>query len=151
MPVADGQSPSRPVARLRIADRIGAGASLLCAIHCALLPIAVALLPTVGLGSTGQIGFEQGFALFATLLALATLVLGYRRHRTGAALLWLVPGLALVWFGAFGPLGHSGIGHAVVMSIGGTLVGAAHLINLRLARRHVHDGRCAHGPHARQH
>ena len=32
-------------------DRIGMFGSLLCAIHCALLPLVIAVLPTLGLGS----------------------------------------------------------------------------------------------------
>ena len=30
------------------------------------------------------------------------------------------------------------------MTFGGTLVGVAHLVNLRLNHGHVHDARCAH-------
>ena len=30
-------------------DRIGASGSLLCAIHCALLPLLIALLPSLGI------------------------------------------------------------------------------------------------------
>ena len=33
---------------------------------------------------------------------------------------------------------------AVVMTFGGTLVGLAHLANLRLNHGHVHDASCAH-------
>jgi hypothetical protein len=34
--------------------------------------------------------------------------------------------------------------HAIVMTVGGMLVGLAHLLNLRLNHWHVHDASCAH-------
>lgn len=130
--------------RLRLADRLGAAGSLVCAVHCALLPLVIAALPTLGLGLAGEASFEQGFTVFATVLALATLVSGYRRHRLLGALMFLVPGVLAIWFGAFGPLGHDGATHSVLMAIGGTLVGAAHLLNIRLAHGHMHDATCGH-------
>ena len=117
---------------LRRADRLGFAASFLCAIHCALLPLALALLPALGLGVGGWIDFDQGFVVFATLLGLTTLTLGYRRHRGFHAWLLLVPGLALVWAGAFTPLHDHGLAHAAIMTVGGLLLAAAHLVNLRL-------------------
>jgi multisubunit Na+/H+ antiporter MnhB subunit len=96
------------------------------------------------LGSQGE-GFEQGFVLFATVLGVFTLVWGYRRHRAVRALWMLLPGLAALWIGVvYAPLHHSLVPHAIVMTFGGTLVGLAHLANLRLNHGHVHDASCAH-------
>ena len=41
-------------------------------------------------------------------------------------------------------LHHNAVPHAVVMTLGGLLVGVAHLVNLRLNHVHVHDASCAH-------
>lgn len=126
-------------------DRLGATGSLLCAIHCALLPLLIALLPSIGIAAWLGEGFEQGFVMFATLLGLSTLVWGYRRHRAVRALWLLLPGLAALWLGVgYAPLHHAVVPHAVVMTLGGTLVGLAHLANLRLNHVHVHDATCAH-------
>ena len=115
-------------------DRLGAAGSLLCALHCALLPIVIALLPTLGIALWKGDGFEQAFVVFATLLGMVTLVLGYRRHRVGRALALLVPGLAVLWLGLLADALHAQpLAHAVTMTIGGTLVGLAHLANLRLS------------------
>ena len=104
-------------------DRLGATGALLCAIHCALLPILIALLPSLGLSAAVAPSFEVGFVLFATLF-----------------------GLAVLWIGIlYPPLHHSVVPHAVAMTFGGTLVGLAHLANLRLNHGHVHDATCAHG------
>jgi hypothetical protein len=127
----------------RLMDRLGAAGSLLCAIHCALLPLAIAMLPALGIATWLGEGFEQYFVLFATLLGLFSVVWGYRRHGAVRALGLLIPGLSILWVAVFyAPLHHALIPHALAMTCGGTLVGLAHLANLRLV--HVHDASCAH-------
>ncbi|MGY3264075.1 MerC domain-containing protein [Lysobacter sp. HA35] len=127
---------SRPVL-----DRIGATGSLLCAIHCALLPVLIVLLPTLGFAAWRNEAFELGFISFASVLGLYSLVRGYRRHRIVRALVLLVPGLAALWMGVtYAPLHDSTIAHAISMTLGGTLVGLAHVTNLRL--QSLHDGDC---------
>jgi len=64
-----------------VADRVGATASFLCAIHCALLPFVLALLPFLGLEFLADHRFERDFVFFACTLALFALVGGYRRHQ----------------------------------------------------------------------
>ncbi|TDK25079.1 MerC domain-containing protein [Luteimonas aestuarii] len=128
-----------PPSALKQADRIGFAASFLCAIHCALLPLALALLPALGLKVGGWIDIDQAFVVFATLLGATTLTLGWRRHRVFHAWMLLVPGLLLVWAGAFTHLHDHGVLHAVVMTAGGLLLAAAHLVNLRLT--HASTGR----------
>jgi len=145
----DMKDTVRPLPKLRhptpLLDRLGATGSLLCAIHCALLPILIALLPSLGIAVWLGDGFEQGFVVFASLLGVFTLAWGYRRHRAVRALWLLLPGLAALWIGvAYAPLHHSLVPHAIVMTFGGTLVGLAHLANLRLNHGHVHDASCAH-------
>lgn len=114
-------------------DRIGLLGSLLCALHCALLPVLIALLPTLGLGGASLIDFDQAFTVFATLLGITTLSLGYRRHRTFRAWIVLIPGLALVWWGSFFGLHDHSLAHVGVMVSGGFAIAAAHLLNLRLS------------------
>jgi hypothetical protein len=113
-------------------DRLGLFGSVLCALHCALLPVLIALLPTLGLGGASLIDFDQAFTVFATLLGLTTLSLGYRRHRAFHAWMVLIPGLALVWWGSFFGLHDHSLAHVGVMVAGGSAIAAAHLINLRL-------------------
>jgi hypothetical protein len=128
----------------RLADRFGATASFLCAVHCALLPAVIALLPAIGLGFLADHGFEYGFIAFASVLAVTTAVIGFRRHRRFRAFWFLVPGVILLAVGVFIDPGHTTVRHAVLVSIGGTLVALAHLVNLRLAHGHVHDASCGH-------
>ncbi|MDH5829646.1 MerC domain-containing protein [Luteimonas sp. M1R5S18] len=134
-----------PRQRQRWLDRFGAAGSLACAAHCALLPLLIAALPSLGLAMWLSDGLEFGFVLFASLLGAFSLLWGYRRHRALRALGLLLPGLAVLWVAVlYTPLHHSVVPHAVAMTLGGTLVGLGHLVNLRLNHGHVHDATCAH-------
>jgi hypothetical protein len=126
-----------------LADRLGATASFLCAIHCAALPFVLAILPFVGLSFLADHAFERGFVLFASALALFALVNGYRRHHRSLPLRLALPGLALLVMGVTFAENFSIILHSVLVTCGGLLVASAHFVNLRLDRQHGH----AHGPH----
>ena len=137
--------PPKPWTFSRVADSVGSVGAMLCAAHCALLPLVIAALPALGISVFASTSVEWGFVTFATILALTSLWQGYRKHRVYRALAFLVPGLLAVWAGVLIPnLHHSVVPHAVVMSVGGTLIAVAHVINLRLTHGHVHDARCHH-------
>lgn len=122
----------------RSADRLGATASMLCAIHCAALPFVLALLPAVGLGFLASHGFERGFIACASVLAVTMAVRGYRHHRAAWVFALLVPGLAMLWLGGFGfDFGTGLLWHSVFVVAGGTCIALAHFANLRLARNHA--------------
>ncbi|MFT4248763.1 MAG: MerC domain-containing protein [Pseudomonas sp.] len=134
-----------PASLRRLLDRFGATGSLLCAVHCAVLPLVLALAPSLGLSFWLGDGVERTIVVFVTLLGLFSLLLGYRRHHALRALGVLLPGLVALWAGLlYAPLHHAVVPHAMVMTLGGTLVAVAHLVNLRLNHGHVHDASCAH-------
>ncbi|HWU75142.1 MAG TPA: MerC domain-containing protein [Rhodanobacter sp.] len=132
----------------RIADRIGTAASFLCAIHCALLPFVLALLPLMGLEFLADHRFERGFVMFACALALVALVRGFRRHQQPLPLLLATPGLALLLIGVTFAQNYSVALHSVMVTCGGLLLASAHFVNLRRdsrhGRGHVHGPECAH-------
>lgn len=137
------KSPASPQAGLaRIADRFGATASFLCAVHCALLPFVVALLPTLGLGFLADHDYEQMFIVFACLLAGTTIVLGVRHHGDRRALALVVPGIGLLLAGVAVEFDELPIIHATLVCCGGSLLALAHVVNLRLG--HVHNLHCEH-------
>ncbi|WP_199099522.1 MerC domain-containing protein [Dyella sp. ASV21] len=128
-----------------LADRVGATASFLCAIHCAALPFVLAVLPLLGLGFLADHRFERGFVMFACALALISLVSGYRHHRRPLALLLALPGLLLLISGVTFAESYSVALHSVLVTCGGLLVASAHFVNLRTHRAlHVHGPQCAH-------
>lgn len=126
-------------------DKIGATGSLLCAVHCALLPLVLALLPELGLDRWLGHTFDFVFLVFATLVGASSLVSGWRRHGEVHALRLLAVGLVVLWTSVlYPPLHDSRWLHALLMTCGGALVGIAHMLNLRLNHRHAHGVRCAH-------
>lgn len=128
-----------------LADRVGAVASFLCAIHCAALPFVLALLPFLGLSFLASHSFERGFVMFASALALFSLVTGYRQHRRPLALMLALPGLVLLIMGVTFAENYSIALHSVMVTCGGLLVAAGHFVNLRTHRAlHVHNAQCAH-------
>lgn len=120
---------------LAAGDRLGLASASLCAVHCALLPVAAAALPAMGVGLGGLGDLDQAFVLFASVLGISTVSVGYRRHRVLKAAWLLALGLLLLWAGSFTRLHDHGLVHAVVMTAGGVLLAAAHLFNLRLSHR----------------
>jgi hypothetical protein len=132
----------------RVADRVGATASFLCAIHCALLPFVLALLPFFGLEFLADHRFERGFVLFACVLALVALIRGFRRHQRPLPLMLAIPGLALLVFGVTVAQNYSIVLHSIMVASGGLLLASAHFVNLRrdnrIGQAHVHGPQCAH-------
>jgi hypothetical protein len=127
------------------ADSVGSAAAVVCAVHCALLPLLLAVLPALGVGLLASSQWEVPYVAFASLLAMSSLWLGFRRHRVYRALAFLVPGLVAVWAGLLVPALHEDlVRHAVTMTFGGTMIAVAHLVNLRLTHGHVHDASCSH-------
>jgi len=146
-PVAGNPDIDNRHAPPHLADRVGATASFLCALHCAALPFVLALLPAVSLGFLADHGFERWFILCASVFASVTLIYGYRRHRAYRALAWLAPGLALLWTGGFaldaGDAGVSQVWHAVLVALGGSCVALAHLTNMKLVHGLKQDTCCS--------
>ena len=135
---------SAPPSRLaRYSDRFGATASLLCAVHCAALPLLLGILPALGLGFLADHGFERGFIAFASVFATSSLILGFRRHQDPRAFGLLVPGVALLVAGVACDPAAIGL-HAMLVASGGVLVALAHLVNQRLLHAHAEAPRCGH-------
>jgi len=124
------------------ADRVGFAASFLCAVHCALVPVLLGVLPALGLNLGGWVDIDEAFVVFASILGTTTLTLGWRRHRMFHAGLVLLLGLALLWGGVFTRAHEQIVLHAVMMTLGGVLVAGAHFLNMRLTHAHTHACRC---------
>lgn len=126
-----------------LADRVGATASLLCAVHCALLPFVLALLPLIGLEFLAGHTFERIFVACAAVLASTSILAAYRRHRHPQALFLMIPGIVLLLFGVAINLDVHVLLHTASVVTGGVLVASAHVTNLVLAHRH-HHATCTH-------
>ena len=129
---------------VRAADTLGATASFLCAIHCALLPLVLVMLPSVGLSVLADHDVERVFIACASALSVLTLWLGFRRHHRRNAFVFLFPGLGLLLLGVVFETNGWLLWHTVLVTLGGSLLATAHITNLRLAQPHVHTEHCRH-------
>jgi hypothetical protein len=115
-------------------DLAGGWASIVCALHCAVLPLAISALPGAGLEVLDNHGFDRGFAIFVALFGLVVIGAGYCPHRIRVVVAAYVAAVVLLFLGAFS--GDHGIVHAVLLSLGGALMATAHLTNRDGVRRH---------------
>ena len=61
-------------------DALGTTTSILCAIHCAILPLAVATLPVLGINIVHNAFFEYGMIGLAFLIGTWALWHGFSHH-----------------------------------------------------------------------
>lgn len=61
-------------------DAVGIGASLACAIHCALLPLFFSSLPLLGINILHNLQFELGMILLSFAIGAYSLYHGYKKH-----------------------------------------------------------------------
>jgi drug/metabolite transporter superfamily protein YnfA len=118
---------------LRInADFIGMSASLLCAIHCALLPFLLSMASLSGFHFLGNPAIEASVVFISLLLACFAIVHGYRKHHGN----WypvITAAIGFLFIG-FAHLLEGSIFHHLFSAAGGVLIALAHLLNWRLSR-----------------
>jgi hypothetical protein len=61
-------------------DALGIGTSVLCAIHCALLPVLMSTLPIFGINIIHNLFFEWGMIALAFVVGSYSLFHGYIKH-----------------------------------------------------------------------
>ena len=115
-------------------DRVGTVASLACAVHCALMPFALALLPAA-LGAGLASGLVE-WSLFGASAAvgLACMHRGGKIHRRGFTKAVFAVGLATLALGRVSEEREWGRWGVAALVLGGSTVAAAHWINGRLCR-----------------
>lgn len=120
-------------------DLVAIGLSVLCLVHCLVLPVAVAAVPF----SHGWLGDDEavvhwllfGFGLVVTCWALGA---GFRRHGAAVVLLVGVIGLFVMLMGAT-HLFDRWL-EATLTVAGAVIVGSAHVLNLKLCAGCSHAG-----------
>lgn len=111
-------------------DHLGMTASILCAIHCALLPICLTVLPLLGLEFLANPWVEVTMILVSVMLAVFSLLTSYRnQHRRLLPFMILFAGFAFIFAGHYAGVE---ILEAILVPTGGFTVAAAHLVNWRL-------------------
>jgi hypothetical protein len=104
-------------------------ASVACALHCAAAPVLVSILPLALPHLHVPEPVERGLIVGSLLLAIVSLLSGYRQHRVRWPL-WLLAGGALSF----------GLGQLTTLiwfsMLGGAMLAIAHLWNRRVSHRH---------------
>jgi MerC mercury resistance protein len=123
-------------------DALGIGASLACAIHCALLPLFLSSLPLFGINIIHNAWFEAVMILIAFCIGSYSLYHGNRKHHHN-----LLP-LALFVAGFIFLILKQLFVHyetwLLIPAVG--LIITAHLLNYRFCRvhNHAHSDDCNH-------
>lgn len=115
-------------------DIAGVWTSTLCAIHCALMPFLVNLLPLIGLGFFASEPAEWSLVLLAGILGLTSLCMGYRIHKRRLAIAALGAGLFLLAVGRVAERQEQDSLGITLVVLGGLTIAGAHLINRWLCK-----------------
>ncbi|BCM91083.1 hypothetical protein IAD21_02947 [Abditibacteriota bacterium] len=115
-------------------DRAGATASFLCAIHCALMPFVVTMLPLLGLSFLASEPVEWTLLLSSATLGTLSLCAGFREHRSRRVFGLLGIALALLVAGRILHEHHLGFWGPIFMVLGGFTMMGTHLFNQMLCR-----------------
>ncbi len=112
-------------------DKVGAGMSFACAVHCLLMPFVLGVLPLLGLGFLADHTAELVFVCISVALALASLCWGYRTHGNVNVFVILFLSAALIATGLL--VVHEE--HHLYFVVSGALgITASHLLNHRLCK-----------------
>lgn len=115
-------------------DRVGATASLMCALHCAIMPLVITLLPLIGLQFLAQEWVEWLLVASAAIIGVTSLCFGFKKHQSWQALHLLGVGLTMIVLGRVWER-HSNAHWAVpVLVLGGCTVAGSHVLNQYLCR-----------------
>ncbi|HEX4959172.1 MAG TPA: MerC domain-containing protein [Lacibacter sp.] len=125
-------------------EALGVGASIACAIHCAVLPLFITSLPLFGINIIHNVFVEVLLLGAAFVIGFTTLWHGYKRHHHKSVTLILFSlGMALFTINQFIQFSFSTF---LLIAPAVTLVVAAHFLNHRYCKqaKHCHTSDCNH-------
>jgi hypothetical protein len=113
-----------------------------CAVHCIVVPLLFGVLPALGLGFLADHAFDLAIVAIASVCAVFGARSGWRSHRDLRVVAGFLLSVVILVVGH--ALGDDSAAGRIPNVIGGLLLAATHLVNLRLGRR-----ACDHAhPHA---
>ena len=114
-------------------DNIAIGFSVVCALHCLLLPIAVIFLPAISATFLGSEDFHQTLLYFVIPSSIIALSLGCKMHGKYNVYLYGIFGIAILLIAAF--FGHDYFGEngeTILTLLGASIVSFGHFKNQKL-------------------
>jgi hypothetical protein len=123
--------------RLKVAahlDSAGMAISVICAIHCVILPLAVGVLPASGLAWVQSEAYEPVIVGSSLVIGIFSLLPAYRRvHRNHNCLALFVLGIASILIGMLGQ--NRWTPEAPFVVGGAVMIVLAHAANYQLCKR----------------
>ncbi|WP_224999545.1 MerC domain-containing protein [Cesiribacter sp. SM1] len=114
-------------------DAFGFFASLLCAVHCALLPLLLVFLP-LAQRTYLHSSLAEGILLLGSFaIAAISLRLSYLKHRRKRVLITMLSGFCLISAGIM--LAPSMLAELLMTSSGGGFVAIGHYLNWRYTHK----------------
>ncbi|CAD5248429.1 conserved membrane hypothetical protein [Alteromonas sp. 38] len=121
----------------KISDKTAIALSMLCVVHCLLLPVLLLLLPPLaGVLALDDELFHKTLLFFVVPISVIALMMGYFYHRNHTMLLVGGVGLSLLILAVV--LGHDVLGEygeVALTVIGSSFIAFSHIRNLRLRRQ----------------
>lgn len=116
-------------------DRLGIATSILCAIHCSVLPMVLAMGVFSGASWMDSHTTEAVFLSCSVFFVFSSLYPSYRKKHKNAMPL-VIAGYGFAFFGIGMLLPHTY--HIIFSTMGGLSVATAHFINLNLLKKLSH-------------
>ncbi|WP_435225265.1 MerC domain-containing protein [Niabella hirudinis] len=115
-------------------DVLGISASVICAIHCAVLPLFMASLPLFGVNIIENLAFELGMIALAFVVGMYSLRHGYKfHHHKRLPLLLFTTGILFLLLKQV-YLQY----HTLLLVPAVVFIISAHIVNYRYCRSHNH-------------
>jgi len=127
-----------------ILDKSAIGLSLMCVVHCLVLPLVLVAFPTGMASALGGESFHKMLLLLVLPTSILAFVLGCKKHKKKMVFSFAVLGLTLLLLPLV--LGHEVVGELgekLLTTVGGVNLAVAHLLNFRLCRGNEKEGCCA--------
>ena len=112
-------------------DRLAIFLSALCVVQCLFLPVVVSVLPILDLWWLSDHFMHPFLLVFVTPLTFYTLLPSRAKHKNNLPLQLAMPGLFLLFVGAF--MEQTAMEKSLTV-VGATLLAGAHLKNILLSR-----------------
>ena len=113
-------------------DGLAIAVSLICVVHCLLLPMLLLLLPALAAVFAIPEAFHSWAIAFAVPIGAIALLVGYRRHHSVAPTLVVLPGLALLIVALL--VARAAWIETTLTVVGALVLSIGHMLNLRAAR-----------------
>lgn len=116
-------------------DKVSIGFSVICMIHCLVLPVLLVFTPAL----TSLFFNHEQFHLFLMFLVLPTsiftLFIGCKQHRDFLVAISGIVGMLIIFFAATTLLTHNETFEKVATFVGAALIAFSHYRNMTLCRR----------------